>query len=346
MTREIKVSIVVPIYNQEKYLNISLPSVIGQSYRNIEIVLVNDGSTDNSIQIIREFEKHDRRIIVLEKENGGLVDATIYGLEHVSGDYVCFLDPDDRIGQDYIETFVSNIVGEEDFIAAGFFYEKSDEIIPYHLNADKEYHEQDIQKLQSTYLFDQRNHGISNEIFISRWNKMYSMACLQQIIAQFKKCKNVSLGEDTIFTFLMLQYSRYGKTLKQPNSYYYNIANQASMMNQNKMFVYLEKCKIAYNCFTLILNENGKDNNLALELYYLLTDRIYQLQEHDLKKFVLTYKVLRQDKSYNSSLKHIFKKSETMKQKLSAGMRYYVKSGLIYYGVNSLKNIVKAILNK
>ena len=80
-----KISVIVPIYNQEQYLNKSISSIINQKYTNLEIILINDGSTDSSIEIIDDFALKDSRIRVFSKPNGGLVDATIYGINQATG---------------------------------------------------------------------------------------------------------------------------------------------------------------------------------------------------------------------------------------------------------------------
>ena len=97
------VSIVVPIYNVEKYLKKCIESILIQSYKNIQIILVDDGSTDNSSIICDEYAKKDERIYVVHKPNGGLSDARNVGLEKVIGAYFCFIDGDDYIHKDYIK---------------------------------------------------------------------------------------------------------------------------------------------------------------------------------------------------------------------------------------------------
>ncbi len=98
------ISVVVPIYNVEKYLSRCIDSIINQTYTNLEIVLVDDGSTDNCGNICDEYSKNDNRIKVIHKENGGLSDARNAGLSAIIGSYVTFIDSDDTIEKDYIKT--------------------------------------------------------------------------------------------------------------------------------------------------------------------------------------------------------------------------------------------------
>lgn len=101
------VSIIMPIYNAEKYLRKSINSVLGQTYSNIELILVDDGSTDESKKICREYALQDRRIRVFSQENKGVVIARSRGLSEAMGDFVAWVDADDWMEVDYIEKLVS-----------------------------------------------------------------------------------------------------------------------------------------------------------------------------------------------------------------------------------------------
>ena len=91
------ISIIVPIYNVELYLEKCIESIINQTYKDIEVILINDGSTDKSGIICDKYAKIDDRIIVLHKENGGVSSARNKGLDIAKGDYIAFVDPDDYI---------------------------------------------------------------------------------------------------------------------------------------------------------------------------------------------------------------------------------------------------------
>ncbi len=100
------ISIVIPIYNVQDYLERCIQSIISQTYKNIEIILVDDGATDNSGKLCDEYLKKDERIKVIHKENGGLSDARNVGKENANGKYIAFIDSDD-----YIRTkFYRNLV--------------------------------------------------------------------------------------------------------------------------------------------------------------------------------------------------------------------------------------------
>ena len=104
-----KVTVVIPIYNVEKYLDKCLNSVINQNYKNLEIICVNDGSLDDSEKIVLRYKLKDKRIIYIKKENGGLSSARNVGIENAKGNYICFVDSDDWIDCNYVSKLVENI---------------------------------------------------------------------------------------------------------------------------------------------------------------------------------------------------------------------------------------------
>ena len=97
------VSVVLPIYNVEKYLNRCIKSVINQSYKNLEIILVDDGSPDNCPTLCDEWAKKDNRIKVIHKKNAGVSSARNTGITKSTGDYICFVDGDDYVMPEYID---------------------------------------------------------------------------------------------------------------------------------------------------------------------------------------------------------------------------------------------------
>lgn len=98
------VSVIIPVYNVELYLARCINSILNQTYTNLQIIVVNDGSTDSSLEILNKFE--DQRLIIVSKENGGLSSARNEGLKYVAGDYITFVDSDDWIKKDMIEIMV------------------------------------------------------------------------------------------------------------------------------------------------------------------------------------------------------------------------------------------------
>ena len=98
-----KISVIIPIYNVEEYLERCVESVVNQTYKNLEILLIDDGSPDKCYKICDDWAKKDKRIKVVHKENGGLSDARNVGIRYSTGKYLCFIDSDDCIDENYIQ---------------------------------------------------------------------------------------------------------------------------------------------------------------------------------------------------------------------------------------------------
>lgn len=121
------ISIIVPVYNTSFYLRTCLDSIISQSYTFIEIIVIDDGSTDNSGKICDEYAEKDNRIKVFHRENGGVSRAKNYGLKIAKGEYVCFVDSDDYILQNHIIDFVDKLSKEIDIYIQGLCFKKEDD---------------------------------------------------------------------------------------------------------------------------------------------------------------------------------------------------------------------------
>ena len=105
----IVLSVIVPVYNCEKYLKETLESISNQTFKDIEIICVNDGSTDDSVKVVEEFTKQDDRVRIINKENGGLSSARNAGLDAAKGKYVAFVDGDDLLDSNAFEIALENI---------------------------------------------------------------------------------------------------------------------------------------------------------------------------------------------------------------------------------------------
>lgn len=105
-----KISIIIPIYNREQFLKECLESVLQQTHQNFELLLVDDGSTDTSLEIIKSFQEQDNRILVFTKKNGGVSSARNLALDHVTGKYIMFLDSDDRFHKDLLSHLLKNLM--------------------------------------------------------------------------------------------------------------------------------------------------------------------------------------------------------------------------------------------
>lgn len=168
------VSVIVPVYNVNQYLVKCLESIINQIYENLEIILVDDGSTDNSGIICDEYSKKDKRIKVIHKENGGLSDARNAGIEIAKGEYLTFIDSDDFIAEDYIE-YLYNLLkkynAEVSVCCKINFYENEE--IDKVLNTER--------IMMFTGQEAMENLFYQKEITPSAWAKLYSREIFKEI---------------------------------------------------------------------------------------------------------------------------------------------------------------------
>ena len=186
-----KITVVVPVYNVENYLRKCLDSIIAQTYKNIEIIVVNDGSTDTSGEICKEFAEIDHRIIYIEQENAGLSAARNTGLENMSGDYVTFVDSDDWIELDYVETLYKKITQYQADIAVGNYYSfnESEGMFYFYILGDSYYEKvyDNISIFENLY----ESQEMKNFALISAWGKLYKARLFEQLRFDVGK-----LGED------------------------------------------------------------------------------------------------------------------------------------------------------
>ena len=186
-----KITVVVPVYNVENYLRKCLDSIIAQTYKNIEIIVVNDGSTDASAEICKEFVEIDHRIIYIEQENAGLSAARNTGLENMSGDYVTFVDSDDWIELDYVETLYKKITQYQADIAVGNYYSfnESEGMFYFHILGDSYYEKvyDNISIFENLY----ESQEMKNFALISALGKLYKARLFEQLRFDVGK-----LGED------------------------------------------------------------------------------------------------------------------------------------------------------
>lgn len=133
-----KVSVIIPVYKVEKYLDRCMESVVRQTYKNIEIILVDDGSPDNCPQMCDEWAKKDNRIKIIHKKNSGQADARNQGMKISTGEYICFVDSDDYIDRTEIEKCINNAVrNSSDVVIFSFNIDNGNNIIPIHFNLEK-----------------------------------------------------------------------------------------------------------------------------------------------------------------------------------------------------------------
>ena len=182
-----KVSVIVPIYNVEKYLEKCINSLLSQTLEDIQIILVNDGSKDNSGNIAKEYEKNNNdRVIYVEKENGGLSDARNYGLKYATGDFIAFLDSDDYIEKNAYEEMYNKAIEENaDYVECDFIWE-----FPNKIRVDKQYPYKNKKEMLSF-------------VRVVAWNKLIKRQLITDNNLEFPKGLRY---EDVEFTYKLIPF--------------------------------------------------------------------------------------------------------------------------------------------
>lgn len=208
-----KISIIVPVYKVEKYIGKCVASLMLQDYKNIEIILVDDGSPDDSPAVIDRFAIEDERIKVIHKPNGGVSSARNAGLGVATGDYIMFVDGDDWVEPDYVSYFL-NLIKLNDCLVGmdkNNFYADSGNLI------DKCYTISAEDAIEFIYM---------GQIFVAVWNKIYSTAFLKDNSLQFDE--RIWFGEGMLFNIECLQFC--DKVAIGEKSVYHQTINPNSAM--------------------------------------------------------------------------------------------------------------------
>lgn len=220
-----KISIIIPVYNTAKYLPSCLNSVVNQTYQNLEIILINDGSTDNSLQIIQKYTKKDSRIKVINQKNQGQSAARNAGLKKATGDYISFIDSDDKIKPDFIKKLLAAYNKNTSLSVCGIHYKrlKSKSAEDVYINHLRPRHPKESRKAYILYLL-----AIDGRMY-SSVNKLYRAS----IAKSLKFDTKLNFAEDTKFVLDYLQKSPGEISFVLEPLYIYNFGTETSTINQS-----------------------------------------------------------------------------------------------------------------
>ena len=227
------ISVIVPVYNVAQYLPECLDSIVHQTYQNLEIILVDDGSTDDSGKICDQYSNGDARIKVIHQENRGAAAARNAGIANASGTYIAFVDADDWIEPDTFEG-LRNQMGTADIITAGYWkdYTHSKDKITECLPAGTYCRVEQIESVYNHMLY--ADNGNFDDTLASIWNKLFRL----ELVKTFYRELNVSLHyrEDTIFVYTYLL--RCGSIVVTANAYYhYRIREGSAVSSEYRLFL-------------------------------------------------------------------------------------------------------------
>lgn len=317
---DVLISIIVPVFNAEKYIVECLNSIICQSYKNLEILLIDDGSTDNSGSICDEFAKKDNRIKVIHKENGGVSSARNIGLKLAQGTYVSFVDSDDCVDKEYIAALYEKIVktnsdisfcGYSKLINKKLFEVK--ELLPEYINVD-------IQDKAFVEFFC-RFFSFREYIFGSCCRILFKKELANGVCFDL----NIKASEDLLFLVNIMLKSKTITSVSQ-QLYFYRQTSVSTSHSYKKDYL-----------------------NSQVHLYIEL-EKIFNLFDDDIcKKTFSSYVCLLCYYVISNELKFGKKKKESIRCVRESGIYKYfsLKNGLGIYGVKSkLKFLITWVLTK
>lgn len=230
------ISIIIPIYNAEKFLARCIDSILSQRVEDFELLLINDGSKDNSLSICNDYVQRDSRIKVYDKPNGGVSSARNCGLDNATGEYVMFVDADDWLSSDALEMF-SAYIPDYDFVR---------------MNILAEYADGTTQKLQLVATEDKRRAmelSITLEIIVGPCSGLFRRRLFEEHNIRFDH--TLQMGEDWVVSTQLLYHAKSFIFLPEKVAYIYDRTNEASCTNN----ISLAKCVQHYTALRRIEEE-------------------------------------------------------------------------------------------
>lgn len=238
------VSIIIPVYNSERYLNITINSLFNQTFQDFELILVNDGSTDTSGKLCDDFALKDERVIVIHKTNGGVSAARNTGIEQARGELIWFVDHDDFVFPDYLETMVKEM-GDFDLLQSSSLSGRRNDIsscIRASLDNDKTI--TCIKKENGALVFPKID--VNNMATI--WNQLYKKEIINNYNIRFRKIQS----EDELFSY---EYMMYANSIKKINYQgYFFIKNPDSQGSKHNYIAEYDYIQLMENIYLKILD--------------------------------------------------------------------------------------------
>ena len=224
---EAKVSIIVPVYNVEKYLERCLESLINQTYKNIEIIIINDGSTDNSLRILKEYERIDSRIKLIDKNNEGLSQTRNVGINIATGEYITFVDSDDWIELDLLKILI-NLIKENngDVALCSYVREYNEKAINKDLGFgdivifDKDEVKSTLYRRMIGPIGDELKNPENLDSLITAWGKIYKTSIIRENKISFIDTSIIGT-EDLLFNVHIFNHINKAILINKPLYHYW-----------------------------------------------------------------------------------------------------------------------------
>ncbi|MCI7813660.1 MAG: glycosyltransferase family 2 protein [Lachnospiraceae bacterium] len=266
MSETPKVTIVIPAYNREETIERCLDSVLCQTYANLEILVIDDGSVDRTPEILREYEEKDTRVLVITKENTGVSDSRNCGIGYASGEYIQFLDSDDWLPENATELFVSAIQkNDSDMVIADYYRVRGHQL--YQSGAIEE-----PGTLSRTEFAEIMIDKASDFYYGVVWNKFYRREILMEQEIRFSE--DLQWCEDFLFNLDYLRYAAHIEVIKEP--VYYYVKTKGSLVNTQTTPVNVIKTKMRLYEYYKDLYESldlYEDNKLKIQMFLVQAAR-------------------------------------------------------------------------
>lgn len=270
-----EVSIVVPIYNVEKYLRRCLDSLINQTFKNIEIIALNNGSTDNSLNILKEYAKKDKRIKIIDNDNLGVSEARNTGIREAKGKYMVFVDSDDWIDTKMVEVLHKSIDSNDyDLVMCTYvreFIGHSKEKV-FNLPEESLYVNNEVKEQLLRKLVGPVGNELANPEYLDAlgtvWAKMYKTSILKDKGLSFVDLKEIGSGEDTLFNIFV--FNEVSKVILINKPMYHYWRGNSNSITSRYIPDFIEKRRNYFNYMKNFI----KDKNLGNEYEIALNNRI------------------------------------------------------------------------
>lgn len=228
------VSVVIPAYNIEKYLSRCLDSVLAQTYGNIEVIVVNDGSKDETGRVIDEYAAKDSRVLAIHKENGGVSSARLAGIKASSGDFIGFVDGDDFIEPDMYERLLSNAVKHNaDISHCGYKMVFPKGHIDYYYNTGKTIVQDNMTGLKDLIEGSFVEPGL--------WNKLYSRSLILSFVEASGMDYSIKINEDLLMNYFLFKAAKH--SIYEDFCPYHYILREGSASTSKKEIHYTDPIK-------------------------------------------------------------------------------------------------------
>ena len=246
------ISIIVPVYNAEKYLDECVESIVNQTYKNIEIILVDDGSQDNSSALCNQWSKKDKRIKTIHKKNGGVSSARNIGISDSKGEWVSFVDADDWIEKDYIKEMIEKANAYNcEYVCCGFNRVYSNRV--EHINSNEKIIEHNSNTFLKSLLNVQNSYGFVHMKLIKK-----------SLIDKIRFDENIKVGEDALFNVQLCK--RMDKIVIYNKALYNYRLNLDSVVRKYDID-YVDKYTKSMNTMKKYINANYQEKNITQMLY-------------------------------------------------------------------------------